>query len=162
MWKKLLFIFLVFFWPCSWSVPAQDAGPWFLISESELQIIEAYKKQLEAERQNWLSQVNELKTQATRLNERAANSRLQSENLNQLLQQEREANQKLTLSFNEYEIAASQTISQKDTCIGILESKNEKLVYQRNTLLAIVITAVSVALLFVAFKVLRFFKVLPF
>jgi hypothetical protein len=33
---------------------------------------------------------------------------------------------------------------------------------QRNTLLAIVITAVSVALLFVAFKVLRFFKVLPF
>jgi hypothetical protein len=33
---------------------------------------------------------------------------------------------------------------------------------QRNTLLGIVITAISAIVIFVLFKVLRFFKVLPF
>jgi hypothetical protein len=139
----------------------EEPGPWYLISENELQSIEVYKKKSEAERQNWLLQVSDLKTQAERLNARAANSLAESESLNQQLRKEREANRKLTLSFNEYETAASRTISQKDMHIGVLEAENEKVTGQRNTMLAIVITAGIVVLGFVVFKVLRFFRVIP-
>jgi hypothetical protein len=140
----------------------EEPDRWYLISERELQSIEAYKEKSEAERQSWLLQAIDLKTQAERLNARAANSRSESESLNQQLRQERERNLKLTQSFNEYETAASRTISQKDTCIGVLETENEKVTGQRNTLLAIVVTAGMVILGFAAFKVLRFFRVIPF
>jgi uncharacterized protein (DUF3084 family) len=156
---RKLFLFLLL---QLYAVPAPQAEQWYLISETEVQNIEEYRKNTEAEKQDWLSQASELKTQAARLNERAVNLRAESENSNQLLRQERETNQKLRISFNEYEAATFQTISQRDTRISALEAENEKLAGQRNTLLAVVVTAVSVIVLFVAFKVFRFFKALPF
>jgi hypothetical protein len=146
------------------SFPAapQDAGQWYLISEAELQSIDAYKKTCEAEKQSWLSQVSELKTQAAKLSERAANSRQESENLNLLLRQERETNKKLSLFYNEYEAGVSLTISQQNIRIEELKVENNALAGQRNTLVAIVIGAAALVSIFAVFKVLRLLKVLPF
>jgi hypothetical protein len=98
---------------------------WFLITEQELQSIEDYRKNSEAERLNWLLQVSELRTQAGRLSGRAESLRTDSEHSNQQLRQERELNRRLTQSFNEYEAGQSLLMSQKDTRIVQLETENE-------------------------------------
>jgi hypothetical protein len=64
--------------------------------------------------------------------------------------------------FNEYESAMTGRLSDRDTENAELREEVRDIKGQRNTLLAIVITAASVALLLAAFKILRFFKVLPF
>jgi predicted nucleic acid-binding Zn-ribbon protein len=84
------------------------------------------------------------------------------ENLNRQLAAERETVREQDQKFNEYEAATIGQLSGRDTENAELREEVKAVKGQRNTLLAIVITAVSAALLFAAFKVLRFFKVLPF
>jgi hypothetical protein len=52
-------------------------------------------------------------------------------------------------------------LSEKDTEIAGLKVENKKIKGQRNTLLAIVITAVLVIVIFIVVKVLRTFRVVP-
>jgi PBP1b-binding outer membrane lipoprotein LpoB len=84
------------------------------------------------------------------------------ENLNRKLAAERETAGKHEQKFNEYEAVMAGRISIKDAENSRLREEVKTVKGQRNTLLAIVITAVSSALLFAAFKILRFFKALPF
>jgi hypothetical protein len=91
---------------------------WYLITEPELRSIEDYKRDSEAEKRNWLLQVQ-------RLRARAGNLEAESVNLNDQLQNQRELNQKLTQSFNEYEQEQFRLMSLKDTRIVRLETENK-------------------------------------
>jgi hypothetical protein len=139
----------------------QAEEQWYLITKQELQSIEDYRKNSEAERQNWLSQVSELRTQAERLSGRAASLREESENSNQLLRQERELNRRLTQSFNEYEAGQYRLMSQKDTRIVQLETESEgkdRVIFR----LIIAASALGLALVgYIVFRVCRFLKVIP-
>lgn len=92
----------------------------------------------------------------------AAEHQAEAERLNIQLAQERETSRKLSEKFNEYDQSSLALLSEKETEISGLREDKKKLTGQRNTLLAIVITAVLAAIVFIAVKVLRFFKVLPF
>ncbi|GHU65143.1 hypothetical protein FACS189447_03560 [Spirochaetia bacterium] len=109
----------------------------------------------EADRQAWLSGVHVLRGQS---------EGLQSEivNLNFQLSQEREKSSLLSLSFNKFENIQLQALSEKDTEINRLAVENKKVKGQRNTLMAIVITAITVIVLSIAVKVLRAMRVIPF
>jgi hypothetical protein len=129
-----------------WAV-AHPEEQLYLIRESELQSIEAYKKNSEAEKQTWLSQVRTLKAN--------------SENSNVQLRHQRELNQKLTLSFNEYESGRltqlslkNGEIAKKDQEIAKLKLDKKSSDGQRNT--AIVI-AVVLGLAWVA----KLLKIIP-
>jgi hypothetical protein len=100
------------------ALPAQEPEYWYLITETELRSIEEYKRNSEAEKQSWLLQVQ-------RLSMRAGSLEAESVNLNDQLQTQRELNQKLTLSFDEYEAGQSLLMSQKDTQILKLETENK-------------------------------------
>jgi hypothetical protein len=116
MWKNpLLFLCFVLSAPCV--AIAAEADQWYLITESELQSIEAYKRTSEQEKQDWLLQVQSLRA-------RAGNLQNESASLNRQLQDQRERNRKLTLLFNEYEAGQSLLISQKDTQIRKLQTEN--------------------------------------
>jgi hypothetical protein len=160
--NKIYFIMLVaaLLFCSVWGV-AHPEDQWYLITEPELRRIEDYRKNSEAERLNWLSQVSELRTQAGRLNGRAENLRTESENSNRQLRQERELNQRLTQSFNEYEAAQFQAMSRKDTQIVALETENEgkdKVIFR----LIVAVSALALAVVgYIAFKVCRFLKILP-
>jgi hypothetical protein len=127
---------------------------WFLITEPELQGIEDYKRKSEAERRNWLSQVQSLK-------ERLGSLETESASLNSQLANQRELNQKLTRSFNGYEGEKSAQLSLRDGEIAELRVRNKAIAGQRN---AAVIAAAALALAwlgFIAFKVCRFLKIIP-
>ncbi|GMO52019.1 MAG: hypothetical protein Pg6C_17230 [Treponemataceae bacterium] len=91
----------------------------------------------------------------------AEDHQAETEKLNVLLARERENSGKLSEQFNEYEQSALARLSQKDGEIADLREEKKKLAVQRNTLLAIVITAVSAIVIFVIVKVLRAFHVIP-
>jgi Mg2+ and Co2+ transporter CorA len=140
MWKKIwLFLLFAYCLPCA--VPAVEADQWYLITESELQSIEAYKRTSEQEKQTWLLQVQSL-------NRRAGNLQSESASLNRQLQDQRERNRKLTLSFNEYEAGQSLLMSQKDTQILKLQTENNA---KKRTILALTITVVLGALIIFGF-----------
>jgi hypothetical protein len=111
---KLLFVFLLF---SAWGAVHPEER-WYLIQEQELGSIEAYRKNSGAEKQAWL-----LQAQGLRL--RAESLEAESRSLNAQLQDQRELNRKLTLSFSEYEAAQSLLMSRKDTRIVQLETENE-------------------------------------
>jgi hypothetical protein len=91
----------------------------------------------------------------------AEDHQAETEKLNILLARERENSGKLSEQFNEYEQSALARLSQKDGEIAGLKVENKKVKGQRNTLLAVVITAVSAIVIFVIVKVLRDFHVIP-
>jgi predicted nucleic acid-binding Zn-ribbon protein len=103
----------------------------------------------------WLPQIQELRGRAEGL-------RGEAEKLNIQLEAERETNGRLTAQFNAYEAAQEKAISERDTEIAVLRVKNGKVKGQRNTLLAIVITAVSIIILYLIFTILRRLKIIPF
>jgi hypothetical protein len=112
----MLFLSALLF--CSAQGVLHPQEQWYLITELELQSIEAYRKNSEAEKQAWLLQVQNL-------NRRAGSLEAESASLNVQLLNQRERNQKLTLSFDEYEAAQSLLLSQKNTQIIKLETENE-------------------------------------
>jgi hypothetical protein len=153
MWRKtLLFLLFAFYSLCV--IVAVEAEPWYLIRESELQSIEAYKKNSEAEKQSWLSQVQ-------RLSRRAGSLEAESAALNRQLLDQRERNRSLTESFNRYEAEQSLLMSQKDTRIGVLEAENEG---KRRIIGRLVIAVIALGaawLVYAARKVFRFLKISP-
>jgi hypothetical protein len=116
--KTCLIIFLSALLFCFVSGAAHPEEQWYLITEPELRSIEEYRKNSEAEKRNWLLQVQNL-------SRRAGILEAESRSLNSQLQNQRELNRKLTLSFNEYEAAQSLLMSRKDTHIIQLETENK-------------------------------------
>jgi uncharacterized coiled-coil DUF342 family protein len=140
---------------------SQAGEQWYLITEPELRSIEEYRRNSEAERRNWLLQVSELRTRAEKLNGRAESLRAELSGLNGQLRIQRELNRNLTLSFNGYEAETLTRLSLKDGEITELRERNKAVAGQRN---AAVIAAAALALAWaacIAFKVLRFLKIIP-
>jgi hypothetical protein len=102
----------------------------------------------------WLLQIQELRGRAEGLQDEAAKLNIQ-------LEAERETNRLQNAKFNAYEAAQDRAVSERDTEIAALKAGNKKITGQRNTLLAIVITAVSVIVLYLAFTILRRLKIIP-
>jgi hypothetical protein len=84
-----------------------------------------------------------------------------TENLNRQLAEERDAGSRLGEIFNEREEEWEKAISERETAIIILKVENKKLGGQRNTLIAMVLTALGVILVIIVVKVLRKLKILP-
>ena len=78
------------------------------------------------------------------LKSRAEKLQIEAENLNR--------------QFNDYETAQNKAMAE----LAAVKADSKKLEGQRNTLLAIIITAILAIIVFIAIKVLRVFKVLPF
>jgi hypothetical protein len=102
----------------------------------------------------WLPRTQELQVRAEGLQGEA-------EKLNIQLESEREINGRLTAEFNTYEAAQNKALSERDTEIISLKVENKKVKGQRNTLLGIVITAISVIVLYLGFTILRRLKNIP-
>jgi hypothetical protein len=109
----------------------------------------------ETERQSWLAQVQAARTAAE-------DHQVEVENLNRQLAAERETSIKKDEKFNEYESVMTGRLADRDTENAGLRENVKAVKGQRNTLLAIVITAVSVVILSVTVKVLRVLKMIPF
>ena len=92
------------------------------------------------------------------LKSRAEKLQIEAENLNRQLAAERETNSALAAKFNDYETAQNKAMAE----LAAVKADSKKLEGQRNTLLAIIITAILAIIVFIAIKVLRVFKVLPF
>jgi hypothetical protein len=155
--NKNCFIILLaaLFLSSAWGVlHGQEPDSWYLISETELRSIEAYKEKSEAEKQTWLSRVREL--------------RRDSEISNSQLSQAREANRRLEQSFNEYEADWSRRTSLKNGEIEDLrqnlanqELKTAKTAGQRNVF---ALTAAAMFLIWIAkvvYKALKIFRIIP-
>jgi PBP1b-binding outer membrane lipoprotein LpoB len=108
----------------------------------------------EVDRIYWLSQVQSARAEAEV-------HQTDIEDLNRLLASERETVRKQDQKFNEYESSMTGELSIKDTENSRLREEVKTVKGQRNTLLAILITAGVLILCFVAFKVLRLFRVIP-
>jgi predicted RNase H-like nuclease (RuvC/YqgF family) len=132
---------------------AGEPGPWYLISETELQSIEASLERLETDRQSWELQARELKNEAKSLNYQLAEERRRYRTLEQ--------------SFNEYEAEKSLQLSLKN---GEAADLNRRLAEQalkaekykgaaRNRLILNIALGAAWAVL-IAFKALRFFRII--
>jgi hypothetical protein len=151
-----VFLFLLGLLLCSaWgALHGQEQEQWYLITESELRSIEDSRTNSAAERQSSLSQVSALKARAGSLS-------WESALLNDQLRQERETSRKLRQSFNEYEAARSQQLSQKDTRIIQLETESEGK-DRINFRLVIAVAALGLPWVgFIILKVCRFLKIIP-
>jgi hypothetical protein len=138
----------------------EDPDQWYLIPEAELRSIEEYRTKSETEKQTWLLQVQELKVQADSL-------RADSESLNSQLAQARELNRMLQKSFNGYEAESLMTISMKNGEIAGLKEekaetalKAEKYKGTSRSRLFIIIALAGTWIVFIAFKVCRFFRII--
>jgi hypothetical protein len=132
----------------------QEADPWYLISEAELRSIERYRNEREAERRNWLSQVSALS--------------LESGSLNGQLAQAREANRELTELFNKYEQEQLTLTSLKNGEIARLEKEQaaktleaDKYKAQSAARLMVIIALAAAWVLYIAYRVCRFFRLIP-
>jgi hypothetical protein len=138
---------------CVWGA-VHPEEQWYLITGEELRSIEDFRKKSEAEKQTWLLQVQELRT-------RAGNLETESLSLNSQLAGQREANRKLTLSFNEYEAETLTRLSLKDGELADLRTANKAVSGQRN---AAIIAAAAFGLAWIGpiiIKLLRFLKIIP-
>jgi chromosome segregation ATPase len=140
---------------------AEEPDRWYLISETELRSIEEYKNKSEAEKQTWLLQVQRLKAQAASLQR-------ESETLNRQLSDQRGLNQGLRQSFNEYEAAQLTLLSMKNGEIAELKEQvaEQTLIAEqykgRYFRLLMAIIALGLLVLFwVAYKVLKLFRIIP-
>jgi hypothetical protein len=134
---------------------------WYLIPESEVRSLESIKANWEAGRLSWLSQVQ--KSQAE-----SAGLRKLSESLNDQLSAERQTVKNLTASFNAYEAGQFLRMSRKDT---ELAAKDRELAGQRletekykgksSARLIVIIALAAAWAIFIAFKVCRFFRIIP-
>jgi hypothetical protein len=108
----------------------------------------------EAERRQWLTQV--------RTSRAAAEAHLaEIENLNQMLQEERETSAKKDHLFNEYDAAMTSELSVRATENAALREELTAVKGQRNTVAAILITAAVVVILTIVVKILRTVRIIP-
>jgi hypothetical protein len=81
--------------------------------------------------------------------------------LNRQLAEEREINGRLARKFNEYEAAQIEALSGRDAEISSLREDNRGIKGQRTILLGLVIALVLAWVIYIAYKVCRFFKIIP-
>jgi hypothetical protein len=91
----------------------------------------------------------------------AESLQIQVETLNVQLAKERETTGEQNTKFNEYEKKQNELIIEMDGEITALKIENKEVKGQRNTLLAIVITAISIIAIFLAVKILRALRIIP-
>jgi len=160
--KELFIILFAFlFLSCLVGVlRAEEPGPWFLISETELRSIGEYLAKSEQEKQSWQSQASELRI-------RAEKSEADSSLLNNQLAEARAQSRKLETSFNEYEADQLIQTSLKNGEIAKLKeevaTEKQKATKAEGTAalrLVIIIALASVIVLYIAFKVCRFFRLI--
>jgi TolA-binding protein len=161
--NKRFFLYLLFgllFAFAAGALRAEEPGRWHLISEPELGSIEDYRNRSEAEKRDWLLQVQRLKAQANSLRE-------ESESLNSQLSEQRELNRGLQKSFNEYEAGQLTRISLKNGEIAGLKQKLaertlEAESYKGKAVLRLVIIIALLAGIagYAAFRVCRFFRLI--
>ena len=132
---------------------AGEREPWYLISETELRSIEEYLAKSEREKQSWQSQAQKLKRD--------------SANSNAQLAQAREQNRKLEQSFNRYEVDQLMKISLKNGEIADLKeeaaAEKQGRIKAEGTAalrLAIIIALAGAIVLYIAYKVCRFFRLI--
>jgi hypothetical protein len=151
--RFFLYLLLALLLSCAAGVlRAEERETWYLISETELRSIEAYLTKSEAERHTWLLQVQELKAQADSL-------RADSESLNGQLARAGELNRKLEKSFNEYEAESLMTISLKNGEIAGLKREAAACRGTARGRLIIAIALGAAWIVFIAFRICRFFRV---
>ena len=136
----------------AWGVlHGQEEEQWYLIAEPELRSIEAYRRSSEAEKLDWLSQARTLRERAGSLEEESAS-------LNSQLRSQRELNQKLTQSFNEYEREQSLLLSRNGMLMAELKAENEA---KGRAIVRLILAVVSMGLaiaVFVAVKLAGKFR----
>jgi hypothetical protein len=148
----LLFVFV------AGALRAEEPGPWYLITESELRTIEEYQAKSEAEKQSWL-------LQASKLRIRAEKSEADSRLLNSQLSTARNRNRELEQSFNEYEAEQLTRLSLKNGEITDLKQVIAETVLKAATYngkavlrLVIIISLLTAIAGYIAFKICRFFR----
>jgi hypothetical protein len=124
------------------------------LTRLEESIANAATDTVEVGRLYWLSEVRSAR-------EGAEAHVTEIENLNRQLAESRETDRKKDQKFNEYEAIVTGQLAAKDTENAELRENIKAVTGQRNTLLAIVITAVSVILLLIAVKILRTLRIIP-
>jgi len=133
---------------------AEDTESWYLISETELRSIEQYRETSEREKRNWLLQARELKRDSAGLNSQLAQAREQNRRLEQSFSKS-EADRLMQLSLKNGEIADLK----KKAADKTLEAANYK-----GTATARIIIIIALAgswVVFIGFKVCRFFRLIP-
>jgi chromosome segregation ATPase len=108
----------------------------------------------EAERLYWLSEVKAARVEAE-------GHQADIKDLNRQLAAERETVRKKAHEFNEYESSMTRQLSIMDTENARLNETAKRVKGQRNTCLAILVTAGVVIILFIVFRVLRAVKIIP-
>jgi hypothetical protein len=129
----------------------EELDHWYLISEPELRNIEQYREQSEAEKRNWLLQVQELKRDSVNSNAQLSAAREAQRKSEQLYEQS-ETERLMQLSSKNGEIAyLKQNLSDQ-------EIETEK--YKGKSLARlIIIIALAVSwIVFFAFKLCRFLR----
>ena len=141
---------------------------WYLISETELRSIEAYRKTSETEKQTLLLQAKELRTIAGNSEARSARLETESVNLNRQLAQLRKAQRMSAQSYNELETEWLNRLSLKNGEIADLkqEAADQRLKTEKaeGKALARLIAAIALGaawLLFIGFKVYRLVRLKP-
>jgi len=158
----LLFMFLLF--PVVFAqdlTHAQQTENWYLISETELQSIEQYKEKSEAERQNWLSQVQYLRARAENSEARSRRLETESGNLNSQLSQARDQHRTLETLFNKYEADQLILISSKNHEIEELKQivlNKDNTILKRNNAILWLSIVLFIIILTIAGFVLLFSK----
>jgi hypothetical protein len=144
-----------------------ETGQWYLISEAELQSIERYRNSREAERQTWLSQASALNQRLRNSEERSAAHEQTVSGLNSKLAAQQEVNRNLITSFNKYEKDRLILISLKNGEIARLKEEKaeatleaEKYKGVSRSRLFIIIALTGMWIVFIAFKVCRFFRII--
>ena len=149
-------LWFLFLWLClaAGVLRAEEPGPWYLISEAELRSIEQYRETSEREKRNWLLQAQGLKQDSANLNAQLAEARAQNRKSEQL--------------FNEYEKDQLEKISLKNGEIADLKAEAAAEKQGRTKAegtaalrLAIIIALVAIIVLYIAYKVCRFLRIIP-
>jgi len=141
--KSLLAFCVLLFLAVSIAAEQQEER-WYLISETEVQSIDEYRKTSELEKQSLLLQVQELMNDSSLLNGQLA--------------QAREDRRKSNQSFNELEAARLTQLSLKDGEIADLKLENSKEKGTSQTRLAVLIALAGAWVLLIGFKVYRFIR----
>jgi len=159
MCAKLKFLYPLLLLFCL-GVALRAEEQWYLISETELRSIEQYLEKSELEKLNWQSRAEKLRIRAESLETDSAS-------LNRQLEQARETQRRLEQSFNEYEADRLTLVSSKNGEIAGLKEEiaaeklaREKYKGQALSRLIIIIAVAVIIVLYIAFKVCRFLRLI--
>jgi hypothetical protein len=108
----------------------------------------------EAEREDWLRQIRELRPAAR-------DHQAETEKLNRQLAGERETTRRQGEIFDEREAAWQRAASEREAENAALRVENKKIAGQRNLYLAILIAVCLGVLGYTALRVLRFLRIIP-